>query len=76
MGNYFTRQPESKSPLDKCNDARSKIAQAREKYLKKLLKDEKISNGVAGDELDGKPKGKFWLTFFAAITVLKMDFNA
>ncbi|XP_071136375.1 uncharacterized protein [Mytilus edulis] len=56
MGNYFTRQPESKSPLDKCNDARSKIAQAREKYLKKLLKDEKISNGVAGDELDGKPK--------------------
>lgn len=76
MGNYFTRQPETKSPLDKCNDARSKIAQAREKYLKKLLQEEKISNGVAGDELDGKPKGKFCSLCVHECTVLKIDFSA
>lgn len=72
MGNYFTRQPEAKSPQDKCNDARSKIAQAREKYLKKLLKEEKISNGVAGDELDGKPKGRYCIIFMNKCIVSKI----
>ena len=54
MGNYFGRQPQANYPATKCNDARTKITQAREKYLKNLL-EEDFQNIQTGDqdEVDG-----------------------
>ena len=58
MGNYFSSSNSPKDPKVKCNDARTKIQHAREKYLKKLLEDEAKAKTENHDELDGPVKGK------------------
>lgn len=60
MGNYFSNGQNSiKDPKVKCNDARTRIQQAREKYLKKLLQEDRMKAQTnTSDELDGPVKGK------------------
>lgn len=60
MGNYFSNGQNSiKDPKVKCNDARTRIQQAREKYLKKLLQEDRMKAQTnTSDELDGPVKGR------------------
>lgn len=55
MGNYLFPRVAENSHTTKSVDARTKITEAREKYLKQILEDEKeqMPNGKSYDVLDG-----------------------